>query len=376
MARVETQHLFDLARDKSVAAREALTATVSDLFFARGDVLTDRERSLMTEILRQLINDVESSVRRALAERLARQPDAPRDLVVALAKDEIIVAHAILIHSAVLHDDELIEIIQHRTLEHQLAVAMRKSVSEQVSDALVKTGAVDVIRTLLENHGAQISAATLDYLVEQSQRVDSYQNPLLRRPDLPPALARRMYWWVSAALRRHILANFAITSSDLDDALEAGGSDPGALPAEQDQRKSERLAEALSDTAAITPDLLVDSLRRGEIALFEALFTKLTGLRPNVVRRVLYGRGGEELAVACRTVGIAPTLFASIFLLSRKARPNDPPPAQGEVKRVLQFYEAIPLAAAEQLVKTWRRDDDFQKAMRQVDKPDASHATP
>ena len=35
-------------------------------FFARGDTLTDRERSLMSEILRQLINDIESSVRRAL----------------------------------------------------------------------------------------------------------------------------------------------------------------------------------------------------------------------------------------------------------------------------------------------------------------------
>src|SRR5882672_10924155 len=84
ITRLETQQLFDLARDKSVAAREALTATVTDLFFARGDVLTDRERSLMSEILRQLINDIESSVRRALAEKLAHQKDAPRDLILAL----------------------------------------------------------------------------------------------------------------------------------------------------------------------------------------------------------------------------------------------------------------------------------------------------
>ena len=39
ITRFETQQLIDLARDKSVAAREALTATVTDLFFARGDVL-------------------------------------------------------------------------------------------------------------------------------------------------------------------------------------------------------------------------------------------------------------------------------------------------------------------------------------------------
>jgi hypothetical protein len=39
MARVETQHLFDGVRGTSVAAREARAATVSDLFFARGDVV-------------------------------------------------------------------------------------------------------------------------------------------------------------------------------------------------------------------------------------------------------------------------------------------------------------------------------------------------
>jgi uncharacterized protein (DUF2336 family) len=142
MSRVETQHLFELARDKTIVGRQQLTATVTDLFFAKGAALTDRERTLMTDILRQLIEDVESSVRRSLAERLAHQKDAPRDLVLALANDEIAVANAILLHSEVLRDEELIEIIHHRTLEHQLAISMRKSISEQVCDALVETGDV------------------------------------------------------------------------------------------------------------------------------------------------------------------------------------------------------------------------------------------
>ncbi len=279
MSRVETQQLFGLARDKSVAAREALTATITDLFFERGNVLTDRERSLMTEILRQLINDVESSVRRALAEKLAHQKDAPRDLIVALANDEISVAQSILMHSEVLCDEELIEIIHQRTLEHQLAVAMRKSVSEIVSDALVGTGNVDVISALLENHDARISAKTMEYLVEQSERVDSYQNPLLRRPELDPELARRMLWWVSAALRRHILDNFLIKPSDFDDALEASASELAGLPADGTPSKSEELVDSLSDSKTISPHLLVETLRQGEIALFEAMLAKMTGIR-------------------------------------------------------------------------------------------------
>jgi uncharacterized protein (DUF2336 family) len=374
MSTLETQQLFRLARDRSVAARQALTATVTDLFFARGDALTDRERALMTEILRQLINDVESSVRRALAEKLAGQKDAPRDLVLALANDEIVVAQAILMHSEILRDEELIEVIHHRTLEHQLAVAMRKSVSETVSDALVNGGNVDVIAALLENHGARISAETMEYLVEQSQRVDTYQNPLLRRPELDPELARRMLWWVSAALRQHILDKFPIKPSDFDDALEASANDLAAAPMLPASRKSEHLVDSLSQIETIEPHLLVETLRQGEIALFEAMLAKLTGIKPMVIRRLLFAHGGEGLAIACRVIDIETPVFASIFLLSRKARPNEPPPARGEVTHLLEFYERISVDAAHQMVSTWQRGTDFLRAVRQIENAGAGHA--
>ena len=60
--------LFQMARDKSSAGRKALVNAVSDLFFNNTDVLSDREKALMTDILRQIIHDVEMSVRRELAE--------------------------------------------------------------------------------------------------------------------------------------------------------------------------------------------------------------------------------------------------------------------------------------------------------------------
>src|SRR5690606_28752200 len=104
-------------------------------FFDEKGSINERERRLMTEILQQLIHDVEQSVRKALADRLAEEKDAPRELVTILANDEIDVAHKILRDSAVLQDLELIEIIQHRTFEHQLTIAMRNTVSEAVSDA-------------------------------------------------------------------------------------------------------------------------------------------------------------------------------------------------------------------------------------------------
>ena len=153
----DLDQLLSLARDKSVASRNQLAETISDLFLGERGSLSDQERSHMVEILRNLIHDVEMRVRISLATRLSDQAEAPPELINILANDEIEVAHPILIKSAVLRDTELIEIIKHRTMEHQLAIANREKLSENVSDALVETENVDVIKTLLNNNSASIS---------------------------------------------------------------------------------------------------------------------------------------------------------------------------------------------------------------------------
>jgi uncharacterized protein (DUF2336 family) len=373
---VETKHLFELARDKTVAGRKSLIDMVTDLFFANGGALSDRERALMSDILRQLIHDVENEVRHVLAERLAREATAPPDLVRALANDDIEVAHPILLRSPVLLDDELIEIIHHRTLEHQLAIAMRDKISEVVSDALVQTGNPDVVTRLLENETAQISKITLEYLVEQSKRVDTYQNPLLRRPELSPELARRMYWWVSAALRKDILERFAIEESELDDALEETvGHLAGEPTSEPDPAsKSLLLAAEMARRQKVTPALLLQTLRQGEIALFEALFSKLSNIRLTLVRRLLFEPGGEGLAIACKALDFSAPDFATLFVLTRKARPNDGALGRGDVTHIVGFYNSIQKRAALQLLKKWQRSTSYLRAVWAVDQTTASHA--
>ncbi len=42
ISEAESQILFELARDKTAQGREALLATVQDLFLDRGQTLTDR----------------------------------------------------------------------------------------------------------------------------------------------------------------------------------------------------------------------------------------------------------------------------------------------------------------------------------------------
>ena len=365
--------LIGLARDKSVEGRTRLVQIVGDLFFDTDTVLRDAERNIMSDILRQLIHDVEMKVRQQLAERMASEINAPRDLISALANDQIEVAHPILTQSTILQDIELIEIVEHRTFGHQLAIAMRESVSEAVSEALIGTGNVDVIKTLLENENADISGKAMEYLVEQSEKIDDIQVPLINRGDLGPDRAKRMYWWVSAALRKHIVEHYRIDEAELDDKIQdtihdilgGDGSGPGMIDSTP-LRKSQELAEKLQKAQAITPQRLIQTLRQGEVILFEDLLSQRTGLRTNLIRRFVFEPGGEGLAIACRAVDISKADFASIFLLSRSARPGDKVVDPNEVSRVLNFFDRIKTDTALKVVKRWQFDPNFLFAMKQV----------
>ncbi len=163
MAEIDGEFLLSLARDKSGKRRQLLAETISDLFTGKDRVLSERERSLMFDILHKMVHNAEMAIRRIIAEQLSNLPDAPRDLIKLLANDEVEVAYSLLRDSAVLENEDLIEVIQHRTREYHLAVSMRRTVPEDISDALVETGDESVITTLLKNSGAKISLATMEF---------------------------------------------------------------------------------------------------------------------------------------------------------------------------------------------------------------------
>lgn len=362
MAEVDGEFLLSLARDKSGKRRQLLAETISDLFTGKNRVLSDRERTLMFDILQKMLHNAEMEVRRIIAEQLSGQPDAPRDLISLLANDEIEVAFSILHNSSVLEDEDLIEVVRHRAQEYHLAIATRKIVSEDVSDALVKTGDENVITTLLKNSGSAISQTTMEFLVEESKRVDAYQKPILHRDDLDPDLAKRMYFWVTAALRKFILENFELDKTVLDDLLEKSTD----TASKETPTKSDELAEEVESGGLGLAKMMIHALRDGEVFLFEAMFRRLTGLRNTLVKRIVFEPGGEGLAIACKATGIDIKDFTIIYTLSRLSSESSNGLDSSETQRILEFYETIPVNAAKEALSRWRRNVDYLKAIREL----------
>jgi uncharacterized protein (DUF2336 family) len=367
----DIRYLIGLARDKSVESRKRLVAVVSDIFFSDQAILTEYERALITDILHKLIYELAVPVREALAALLTEDESMPRAVLRALAEDEIEIAAPILLNNEALLDVELIEVVRHRALEHQLMLAMRRAPLAMAADPALESADGDLIQELLDGGDAKLIDATMAYLLEQTRGLDSFQEPILRREDLSERLTKKMVLWVLAALRQHILDRFDVDLTDLDDGIEAAADEmSGQLSGERDRRRGDRsadLATALANANQLTPGRLIQAIRQGEVSLFIAMLAHLTGLRLPLVRRLLFEPGGEGLVVACRALGFDKTIVASIFLLCRRARPGDWAADPRELSRVLALYDRVQPAAAHAVLARWRRDPDFLYAIKTVE---------
>ncbi|MBI1774742.1 MAG: DUF2336 domain-containing protein [Proteobacteria bacterium] len=342
-----------LAQERRIKPRSAIAATVGGLYFAYGDALTERERTLMGDILTQLVHDTELQVRRALAQHLARQAGAPKNLILALANDEIEVALPVLLTSPELDDVALIEIVRHRTFAHQLAVALRPRLSEAVSEAIAATGSEPLMVALASNPGAVLSPELFQHLVEESKRIVVLQEPLVKRADLPVELARRLYGWVSETLRRVLIERWHLDPTLLGNAPWEPVEEP-RQPESADMRAT-RLADELASRKALGPQLLIPTLQAGNVALFEAVLARLLRLEPAILRRIVYESPGECLAVAAKTIDLNAADFATLLGLVRGAHALGREIAQSEVPRVLRCFATLQPEGAREVVDGWRR---------------------
>jgi uncharacterized protein (DUF2336 family) len=353
--------LFRLAQQGDRSNRGQLYTNIADLFEGHDAEISDRERVLMRDIMRQLTHEVEMSLRIRLAERLvAQKGNAQHDLVVVLANDRIEVAHPILVASEVLNDADLMEIVRHRSLQHQLSVAVRHDLSENVTEALVETENEDVIVTLLCNQSANFSQEVLAHLVEESERVDRYQRPLLHRHELPTHLVKKMYSWVSEALRHYILENFDVDPTELGEMVAT--TEQELVEEVQEKAKkvsaSQALIDKLYNAGQLTPTFLLKALRQGEVNLFELGLAKLTKIPPSMMKHLIYQPGSENLAVSCKAIGMDRSVFLAIYKHIRMMRDQKTDLTDEETKRVNAMYGTLDKTEADQMLRPWRQATD------------------
>lgn len=352
---LDTKQLFMLAQDKTEAGRCSLAQGISDFFEQK---LTENERSLAGEILVNLIRQAELDLRQILAERLSTKENVPPDLIVYLANDELSVAEPVLLHSPVLSDIDLVFIVRSKPASYWQTIARRERITPVLADTLILTEDSTTVLNLIDNDKINLNKGSMKKLARVAMRNEALQQPLLSRPEIDSDVAIDLYMCVSQALRKDILGRFNINSADIERSLDhlvqeltdAAHGKKEATP------EMIEIAKRFSERGEITSDLLIKTLRRGQMGFFIALLSERLSLEPMTIVRLVEKEGGKPLAIACKAMGVLKSEFASIFLLSRGVRSGDKIVDQRELAMALKCYDSVRPNDVQSILKSWAKD--------------------
>jgi len=300
-----------LLSEPAEEARAHIALKVAGQF--RNVVLTPRERELAQEILGYLVHDIAAHVRGALSSYLSTLPNAPHDVVLALAEDIDEVALPILENSTVLTEEDMVRLVLNGSAAKQRAIAARKDVTAAISDVIVWAGDRQSVLALVVNEGAVIRPEMLEEIVDRYAGDDEVIDPMARRNDLPSMLVERLVTMVSDRLRLYLIERHGVdpkTAALLEDQAREYTL-VEKLPA-IDPDEMGRLVLQLMDRKRLSASLMLRAICTGELRFVEEAFALLTNVPEDRAARLIHDVGPLGFRAVYARAGL-PEVFYPAF---------------------------------------------------------------
>ena len=212
--------LEDAIANGSSQKRVETLRRITDLFVNGAPKFNEEHVELFDQVISRLSVEIEARARVDLAERLAHIPNAPINVITALAGDDVIeVASPILQNSTRLDDQTLIGIAQTKSQHHLLAISQRESISEPITDVLVSRGNHQVLRSVAQNTGARFSDDGMGVLVKRSKGDDALATQIGLRKDIPKKHLVQLIEKASDAVRRKLAVANPVAAAEINRAL-------------------------------------------------------------------------------------------------------------------------------------------------------------
>ncbi|WP_299816278.1 DUF2336 domain-containing protein [uncultured Roseibium sp.] len=210
--------ILKLAQIGTLESRKHLFAEVSELVFSDLDQRTEQELAIFAEVILKLYDTGSLSDRTILASKLAALDNVPHDLACRIAEDDIAVAMPVLSDCPAFTQEDLLDFADRFSSTHLQAIAHRKDLSAEVSDALAARNDRTVNRILAGNRDIRLSRETLLVYVKLAEEDVVLREDLALRSDLSPAACRALLPLVSEENRKHLhgLIEGSLTQEQLD----------------------------------------------------------------------------------------------------------------------------------------------------------------
>jgi uncharacterized protein (DUF2336 family) len=372
LSEADVRRLLD---DSTPQARIDIT---NKLALAYGGAKMNKNEAVIAEqIFRLLMRDLEVRVRASLAQNIKESTAIPKDIVMALARDVEEVSLPVLQSSQVLDDNDLVELIQStKEISRHLAISMRKEISGEVSETLLKGGNNKVAMSLINNEGAYISEAGLDSIIKTFSGDESMMGAVSKRPQLPVGAVEKLINVVSSTLAEELKkkyksssapahSNVSQQSNTIQQEVEKVKETEtlSMASASMSQEEVEKLISQLIAYDRLSPSIILRSLCQGNFNFFETSLARLANIPVSNARTLINDRGELGFRGVYNKSGLPEAMFPAVKLLNRVVhelrdegeKPGSAQFANRIVERILHYSEEDPVENLSYIIALVRR---------------------
>lgn len=316
------------------------------------DVLSDREKAFANEIIAILASDAADLVRRTLSITLRNSPVLPRDVALQLARDIESVAIPILQDSPVFSDEDLVELVLSVSAAKQAAIASRDTLSITLAEVISEHGAVDAVRALTGNPGADLSTKAFEDSVRRFGGDEIVQSGLIRRDFIPTHIAEKLVALVSGEMF-DLLVNRHELPAQLAIDLAASARERATIDLVEQAGRSHdlpRFVSQLNLNGRLSNSLIMRALCCGQMPFVEHALAELSGVPHQRVWLMIHDAGPLGLQAVFDRAGLPrkmlPAFKAAVGVFHETHHdggPNDRARFRARmIERVLTQFQAIP----------------------------------
>lgn len=335
----------------TVARRVETLRRVTDLFINNAVDYSDDHVRVFDDVFQCLIEQIETSAKALLADRLASVPAAPPKIIRTLALDDVIeVAGPVLTKSERLDETTLIEIARSKSQAHLKAISLRRVLSEALTDVLVTRGNEDVVQSTVNNHGARLSEGSLTDLVSRAERDDDLAACIGLRPDLPRHHYLKLIAKASVSVRRKLEAAHPELADEVSSVVQEAAQRIRAAAMSRQTEMARALVKSLHDDGRLNEFQVTTFAEQGKFDETNAGLAALAGVAVETAENIMIESRTEGVMILAKVAGMQWSSVRAIIAMRERLSGG----SQTDMLTLRDTYEALRSSTAQQVLRFHR----------------------
>ncbi len=343
------QEINSTIAQSSSDRRSTMLRRLTDFFLVNSDRYSDDEIALIDDVFVRLIETIEESSRALLAIRLAPLSKAPPKILHILASDNAIeVSSPVLMQSERLDEPSLIDCAKTKSQEHLLAISLRRTLAEEVTDILVERGDPQVVLSTAKNPGAKFSDKGFAILVQRSDGDDRLALCVGARPDIPQQLFQRLLESASEAVRTKLETEHPAAKQDIHRIVSDVTSRirTEATTQTPEYAAARVLVNSLNLGGQLNATKLEAFAKAGRFEEIVCALSLMSDMPTDFVEHTIDDVDAEPVLVLCKAAGLSWETARSILTRSGRKHPR----SASEIDQCLTAFQLLKQPTAKQIL--------------------------